>query len=153
MEIRAAVPGDVEQICRLYDAFFAYNAKLQPEYYSPAKEIGNYPKSVIKSESADILIAVESGAVVGFLHIRKARTPSFDAIVPHGYAEIIDFFVTDSHREKGIGSALMEAAKQWGKVHNLDYIELFALSNAHDALRFYEQRDFTTVSHTMRCML
>ena len=36
MEIRTATLDDIEQICLLYNEFFAYNAKLQPEYCKEA---------------------------------------------------------------------------------------------------------------------
>ena len=153
MEIRIAILEDVEQICCLYTEFFSYNAALQSDYYVAAKESGEYPKSVISIENADVILALEGEAIVGLVHIREVQTPPYPAIVPHKFAEIIDFVVTASYREKGIGSKLMGAAKQWGKARNLDYIELFVLSNAKEAFRFYEIRDFATVSHTMRCPL
>ena len=153
MEIRIATLQDVEQICCLYTEFFSYNAALQPEYCAAAKESGEYPKSVISSENADIILALEGDAIVGFVHIREAQTLQYPAIVPHKFAEIIDFIVTASYREKGVGSKLMGVAKQWGKERNLDYIELFVLSNAIGAYNFYEKREFATVSHTMRCQL
>ena len=153
LDIRLATFKDIEPMCRLYNAFFAYNAGLRPEYCKASQESGDYPQSVIASENADIFVAVEGDAPVGFIHIRKAQTPPFDSVVPRHYAEIIDFFVSDSHREKGLGSKLMEAAKQWSIARNLDYIELSVLSNAKEALCFYEHKDFVTVLHTMRCVL
>ena len=150
MEIRLAVSKDIEQICQLYNEFFAYNARLQPKYCRAAEENGEYPRSTTTNKNSDIFIAVENDTIVGFVHIREAQTPQFDSVVPHKYAEIIDFMVTASHREKGIGSKLMDEAKQWSKVRNLDYIELVVLSNAKEAFSFYEQKDFVAVSHIMR---
>ena len=153
MEIKLAGLGDIASICQLYNEFFAYNAGLQPVYYKAGKEDGAYPKSIIESEASDILIAVDEGEVVGFIHIREAKTPPFDALVPHNYAEIVDFITTAAHRKKGIGSLLMDAAKQWAKARELDYIELFVLTDARDEIRFYEHASFVPVSHTMRCPL
>ena len=153
MEIRLATLRDVEQICRLYGEFFAYNAALQPEYCKAAQESGEYPKSVIADENADILIAARDDTIVGFVHIRKAQTPPFSSVVPHSYAEIIDYLVAAPYRKQGIGAKLMDLAKRWSKAQNLDYIELCVLSNAQEALEFYQRNDFVTVSHTMRCPL
>ena len=47
----------------------------------------------------------------------------------------------------------MAAAKKWAKERNLDYIELFVLSNAEEANAFYEREGFETVSRTMRYVL
>ena len=153
METRIATTKDVGQICRLCDEFFAYNADLQPEYYIAAKETGDYPRSIITSENADILVAVENNVIVGFIHISKAQTPPFDSVMPHNYAEIIGCFVTASHRKKGIGAELMDFARRWGKEQNLDCIELCVLSNAKEALDFYKQQGFNAASHNMRCAL
>ena len=153
LKIRLATFEDAEQICKLYNEFFVYNAELQPEYYKAAKESGEYPQSVIADENADILVAVESSVIVGFIHIRKAQTPPFGSVVPHNYAEIIDYFVTASYRNKGIGAELMNFAKQWSREQNLEYIELSVLSNAKEAIYFYECKGFNTASHTMRCKL
>ena len=153
MEVRIATLSDIESLCELYSEFFAYNADLQPEYCSVIKEIGDYPRSVITSSNADIFVAVEGKNAVGFFHIRQMQTPSFSSVVPHKYAEIIDFMVTASHRKQGIGSKLMEAAKQWSNTRSLDYIELMALTDAKEALQFYNQRGFATMSHIMRFSL
>lgn len=150
MEIRLATLADIEPICRLYDEFFAYNAGLQPQYYRPAKEGGEYPRSVIASGDADIFIAVREGVVAGLIHVREAQTPPYGAVAPHQYAEIVDLIVTAPCRRKGIGSALMEAARGWSRVRKLDYIELLVLSDAKGEFLFYEREGFVTVSHTMR---
>ena len=123
MEIRLATLNDIEPMCRLYHEFWQYNADLQPIYYKVGNESGGYPKNTIISEKSDIFIAVENNTIVGFIHIKEAQTPPFDAFVKHNYAEIIDFITTAAYRKKGIGSNLMDAAKQWAKERNLDSTE------------------------------
>jgi len=153
MEIRLATLNDIDEICPLLNEFFAYNANLQPNYYKIDNECGKYPKSIIESTEADFLLAFENGVAVGFIHIIQMTTPPFGSIVPHKYAEIIGFMVTSSHRNKGIGSKLMAAAKHWSTARNLDYVELSVLKNSTEALAFYEQNQFSTVLHTMRYSL
>ena len=153
MEIRLATIEDIEGICLLYNEFFSYNAKLQGEYYKAVKESGTYPKSMIKSNSSDIFIATENNIVMGLIHVKETQTLPFDSVVPHKYCEIVDLIVTASQRKKGIGSMLMDAAKQWSKARNLDYIELFVLSNAESETLFYESKGFINVSHVMRYTL
>jgi GNAT superfamily N-acetyltransferase len=153
MEIRLATLSDIEPICQLYHEFWRYNADLQPMYYKEGKESGEYPRSTITGEESDIILAVDNETIVGFIHVKETRTPPFDAIVQHKCAEIIDFIVTAPCRKKGVGTELMNAAKQWSKSRSIDYIELFVLSNAVDEFHFYEHKDFVAVSHTMRCTL
>ena len=150
VEIRIATMNDIEQICQLYTEFFAYNAKLQPKYCKEIKENGNYPKSIITDDKSDIIIAIENNTILGFVHIQEAETPPYDSVVQHKFAVIIDFIVTVLCREKGIGKKLMDEAKKWTKLRNLEYIELMVLNNAKEANSFYEKNGFVTVSHTMR---
>jgi len=97
VETRLATLKDIEPICQLYNEFFAYNAELQPKYYEAGKESGEYPKSVIENDKSDIFLAIENDVIVGFIHVKEAQTPPFDAFVPHNYAEIIDLITTVSH--------------------------------------------------------
>ena len=153
MEVRLATVNDIKAICPLLTEFFAYNATLQPMYCQADKERGEYPKTTIESGHSDFLIAIENGAVIGFVHINQTKTPSYGSIVPHNYSEILAFMVTASHRGQGVGSKLIDAAKQWSKDRNLDYIELISLTNAKEANRFYDHKDFVTVSHIRRYTL
>jgi len=153
MEVRCAVHNDIAQICLLYNEFFAYNAEKDPVYCRAGKESGEYPKSVIDSDSSDLIVAVDNDDVIGFIHIKEGRTPPYDALMQNHYAQIIDFIVTAEHRKKGIGTKLMDAAKEWANKRNLDYIELFVLQRAKDEHRLYEHNEFVTVMQTMRHML
>ncbi|MCL2377438.1 MAG: GNAT family N-acetyltransferase [Defluviitaleaceae bacterium] len=152
MEIRLATLNDIDAICPLLNEFFAYNAGLAPMFCKMDDERGDYPKSIIESSDADFLIAVENGIIRGFVHISQMKTPPFGSIVPYRYAEIIGFMVTEAHRGKGIGTKLMDAAKEWSNARNLDYIELAVMANSKNALEFYEQKDFSTTLHIMRHM-
>lgn len=153
MEVRIAVLEDVNSICQLYNEFFEYNATLQPKYYRNGKENGSYPKSTIESKESDIFVVVDDNRICGFIHIQEAKTPPFDAFVPHKYAEIIDFIVTVQYRRRGAGAMLMDAAKKWSNSRGLEYMELLVLTDAKGEKLFYEQENFETVSSTMRCQL
>ena len=153
MEVRLATLNDIDALCPLLTEFFAYNAGLQPDFCIAAVERGEYPKNMIESDSSDFLVAIDGDIVVGFIHINQMKTPPYDAVAPHNYAEIMAFMVTASRREQGIGSLLIDAAKQWSKARNLDYIELISLTNAGEANLFYDKKDFATVSHIRRFTL
>jgi len=153
VEIRIATTSDIEGLCPLLTEFFAYNAELQPIYCSAAAESGEYPKSMIESENSDFLVAVDNENIVGFIHINQMSTPAYDSIVPHEYAEIMAFMVTASYREQGVGTKLLDYAKDWSKSRNLEYIELLSLVNASEATEFYEKKDFYTVMQLRRYIL
>ena len=150
MEVRLATMNDIDALCPLLTEFFAHNARLQPMYCIADNETGVYPKTIIESDNSDFLIAVDNEIIIGFIHINQMKTPPYGSIVSHEFAEIMAFMVTASHRKQGIGGMLIEAAKQWSKERNLNYIELISLINAEEANSFYDKKDFTTVSHIRR---
>ena len=153
MNIRLAALDDVEIISVMYQDFYAFHADLQPAYYKETEKSSNYPEYIIESANDDILIAEIDGNVVGFVHILEDKTPPYDCIVQHKFAVCVDLFVCSSYRQKGIGAALTNAAKDWAKKRNLDYVELKVLAENENAARLYTQEGFQIVSHTMRCPL
>jgi len=150
MDVRLAKKSDILAISRLYERFFEYNAKQQPQYYKKTEESGKYPKSVIESKSADLFVADNCHTIIGFIHISEDKTPPFGAFVPHKYAVIIDLIVEEAYRGQGIGKMLLDAAKQWSKDRGLDYIELMVLQENEQGITFYHSQNFKIVSHTMR---
>jgi ribosomal protein S18 acetylase RimI-like enzyme len=153
MKIELATLNDLEAICALYEEFYAYHANMQPIYYKNVIESGRYPKSAINSEKSDIFIAVENNIVVGFALVNEQETPPYECFVPHKYAELDGIIVAPSYRSKGIGASLINAAKQWAMMRELDYIELKVLFQNLKAMSLYEQEGFQTVSRTMRFTL
>ena len=153
MEVRVATLSDAEALCPLLTEFFAYNANLQPLYCHADNEDGEYPKTVIGKTDADFIIAVENGIALGFIHINQMKTPPYGSVVPHNYAEIMAFMVTESRREEGIGEKLIEASKKWSKERNLDYIELISFINAGKANSFYDNKGFVIESNIRRYAL
>ena len=150
MNIRLAAKDDIESINKLFTEFYAYNAAQQPEYYVSAKEIGEYPATVIDSENGDIIVAVVDDGIVGFVHIEADQTPRYPSVTLHRFACIVDFFVAKQHRKIGIGRLLLEEAKLWARSRQLEYLELMVLENNGVGQNFYERENFSIVSRTMR---
>ncbi|MGL5511709.1 MAG: GNAT family N-acetyltransferase [Sporomusa sp.] len=105
----------------------------------------------MKSDSADIFVATDNdNGVVGFMHISEDHTPPFEVFIPLKFANIIDLYVHPNFRKQGIGSKLLDAASQWAKDRELDYIELNVLFENRNAIKLYEHLGYKKVSHIMR---
>jgi ribosomal protein S18 acetylase RimI-like enzyme len=150
MEARLACMDDVPGICSLYKEFFEYNASQQPQYYKKSIESGKYPKSVIENDTEALFVAADGNALIGLLHIAEGRTPPYDCFIQHSFATIVDLFVKESYRSKGVGRQLLGSAKGWAKSRELDYIELNVLAENENGIRFYDHEEFTVVSQIMR---
>ena len=67
--------------------------------------------------------------MVGFALVNYAGwTPEFSCVLPHRYACLADLVVDEAHRQQGIGSTLLGAAKRWAQDRRLEYLELSVLS-------------------------
>lgn len=153
MNVRLANSGDISAISSLYQKFYDYNAKQQPEYYRAVGENGKYPESVISGNSGDIYVAETSDGIMGFIHVEEEKTAPFPPVVSHKFACVVDLYVEPEHRKIGIGKALLESAKVWAKDRGMEYLELFVLEENQIGQNFYEREDFKPASRTLRYIL
>ena len=87
-------------------------------------------------ESGQILVAVDGG-VVGFIHVRVGRSLEHDP-----RAEICGLAVDESHRSRGIGRELVEAAEEWARQRGLQRIRVRSNVKRERARTFYERHGY-----------
>jgi len=153
IEIRLAVPDDIEQIRRLNEEFWQYNAALMPYYYQSGHDSGEYPQNMINGANSDIIIAIDDGVIIGLVCLLEDKTMPYSAIVQHKFTHVNDLFITQSHRGKGIGKMLMNAAKEWGVTRGHDYIDLTVLEGNGHALDFYLDFGFEITERILKYRL
>lgn len=109
MKIRLAKLVDISNISTLYRTLFQTMAELQIEYYRKADQDVDFLKSVINSDTKDILVAEEDEQIIGFVLVQQLDTPPYACIVPHRYTLLMDIVVSDLYRGQGIGRALIRS--------------------------------------------
>ncbi|MGZ9583513.1 N-acetyltransferase family protein [Paenibacillus marinisediminis] len=153
MNIRLAHTYDIPSIKELYLELIADMTELQPSYLSPAAQDDAFIANMIIAENASFLLLEDSERIIGFVLVQELDTPSHDQATYQRYAYLTDLVITNRYRSQGLGTHLLEAAKQWAKRRNLDYIELDVLSENTPAIQLYERYSFTETMRTMRCSL
>jgi aminoglycoside 6'-N-acetyltransferase I len=84
-----------------------HRAELAPLLLSGT--YGSLPIAIFLSQNDD-------GALTGFIQVGlRSHADGCDFAHPVGYIE--GWFVQESFRNQGIGSALMQAAEEWARVH------------------------------------
>lgn len=142
LTIRAARPDEAALVVPLYDWLFAPPGGLPPGW-DPTEAVGRV-RHLTESETAEVLLAQDGDAVVGFGTI-VLDLPS----VRFGQrAWVEDLAVDPDSRSQGIGKALLDALRAWAHDHGATHLELDSGDTRADAHRFYDREQ---PSWTSRC--
>ncbi len=151
--IRKAIHNDIPAISELYREQFREMAKLMPDFIKEGDQSTEFIENIISGEECDILVYEDNGNVVGFILLQAKERPDFDFMIQGKYCYIMDVIVTESHRNKGFATALMNSAKEWAKEQNCTLINLDVLVNNHGAIKLYEKLGFIPKAQQMYCKL
>lgn len=151
--IRKALHNDIPAISELYREQFSEMAKLIPDFIKEGDQSIDFLEKTISNDDSDIIVYENDGIVVGFILLQAKERPDFDFMLPGKYCYIMDVIVTESHRNKGFGTALMNAAKDWAKEQNCSFINLDVLVNNLGAIKVYEKLGFIPKAQEMYCRL
>jgi len=113
------------------------------------ENIGPYYKKEKQDDNYRTFVAVLDGEVVGFITMVQAMSVG----LPVGYLKINGLAVFPEHRNKGIGSRLLEHTQQYAAQRELSFMGLATGFKRKDAHRFYERHGFVTDSYAYSKML
>lgn len=151
--IRKATHNDISAISELYREQFREMAKLISDFIKEGDQSIEFLEKTISSDDSDILVYENDGRVVGFILLQAKERPDFDFMLPGKYCYIMDIIVTESHRKKGFGTALMNSAMDWAKEQNCSFINLDVLTKNTNAISLYEKLGFIPKAQEMYCKL
>lgn len=151
--VRKATFEDIPAIAELYREQFREMAKLMPDFIKEGDQSKDFLEKTISNDDSDIIVYENDGTVVGFILLQAKARPDFDFMISGKYCYIMDVIVTESHRNKGFGTALMNLAKDWTKEQNCSFINLDVLVNNPGAIKRYEKLGFIPKAQEMYCKL
>ena len=143
LNIRDAVASDAPRIADLYVELKEHHGRIQPgnpRYLVKRSEWLEQTERAIADPSIVIKVAESGGDVVGFTKLSFAEKP-------WGLScEVNTLVVAESHRRRGVGEALMDAAAEVGREHGCKGIRADVLLGNDDAVRFYERLGYEATS-------
>lgn len=151
--VRKATNNDLSAITQLYREQFREMAKLIPDFIKEGEQSTEFIENIIAKDDSDILVYEYNRNIVGFILLQAKTRPDFDFIIPGKYCYIMDIIVTEKHRGKGFGTALMNSAKDWAKEQNCNFVNLDVLVNNSAAIRLYNKLGFIPKAQEMYCKL
>lgn len=95
-----------------------------------------------------VLVAVHDTAIVGFLTMRPK--PAHPAFSMEPTAQIVDLFVSPSHRGSGVGAELVRSARKHSRKASYTQLELHTLYADDRAIGFWKAQGFQPLFVTLR---
>ena len=136
--VRPAEPRDAQQLVDLATAVGA-----EPEgwlitttNWRSAADERRYLRSLRRYDHAAVFVAETEDALVGRLSIGRDPHPASAHVADLG------LMVAESHRRRGIGSALLEAAVEWARGAGVRKLELHVFPHNTGAIALYERFGF-----------
>jgi RimJ/RimL family protein N-acetyltransferase len=136
--VRRAEPSDAEGLTRLGEAVGS-----EPEGWlvttngwRQVSDERRYLRAIRRYPNAAVFVAEDEGRIVGRLSIARDQHPASRHVADLG------LMVAMSHRRRGIGTKLLEAALDWARHSEVRKLELHVFPHNEAAIRLYENFGF-----------
>ena len=149
-EIHEASNQDAKTIAELYNELAHHDLSLLPENLQELQEVWETGKNeeailgIVNGPDSKIFKAVVNNKIVGFISCGLLKTPS------NTYEGVIDIFLQEEYRGKGIGQQLVKQAEAWFKKAGCKVIGLDVYPQNTRAKNFYSKCGFTIVYQGMK---
>ena len=136
ISIESAKAGDIESLVKLLNVLFSIEQDFSPD----ATAQRNGLKLLLNSpDQAQMFVARHQAAgIVGMVSAQLVISTAMGA--PSAWIE--DMVVLEQFRGQGVGTALLEKAKEWAKSKGAKRIQLVADADNTSALDFYKNLDW-----------
>ncbi len=150
--IRPATIQDYPELCAIIAGVDTLHRRHLPNLFQepdgPTRDRG-YIQSLLADESVALFVAQAQDDVVGLVHVLVREAPPIPILVPRRYAVVDNLVVRPGFRRQGIGRALMNRAERWARERGAQTIELNVYEFNQEAIDFYRQMDYETLSRKL----
>jgi ribosomal protein S18 acetylase RimI-like enzyme len=152
VQIRDAFLRDVNALSALLVEVHDLHVAALPDIFAPIEtdaQTDAFLRNQLAHPDGHALVAEDDGNLVGYCWIRIHAAPSLHHFVPRYYAEIDTLVVAATHRQRGIGRALVERAHAWAAAQGVDEVRIVVYEFNQEALHFYEGLGYETGRRTL----
>lgn len=135
-KLRAAEPADIESLLDLLEVLFTIEQDFTPDRERQRRGL----EKLLAASGAYAVVAEHDGEVVGMATIQTLISTAEGG--PAGVIE--DLVVSEVHRGRGIGQAIMNHLASWAEHKGLSRLQLLADRDNRSALEFYRNQGWST---------
>ncbi|WP_460725516.1 GNAT family N-acetyltransferase [Nocardia heshunensis] len=140
VEIRDAEVGDYSAVGDLTVEVYVGEGHVNPQ----SDYVAELADTATRAESAEILVAVRDGVVLGSLTMARPGTPYADIARP-GELEFRMLAVSKQARGLGVGTALLKQVIDTARAEGFEAVVLTTMPTMQDARRMYDRLGFAHV--------
>ena len=136
--VRLATPADAPALVELAEAVGGEPEGwlISDARWRSVSDERRYLRAIRRYPHAAVFAAESGGVVAGRLSIQRDPHPASIHVADIG------LMVAASHRRQGIGTALLEAAAEWGRAAGVRKLELHVFPHNVAAIALYERAGF-----------
>ena len=154
--VRRAKTSDREAIVSLWTELIQLHQKLDSRFDPISNSVELYAdhlKELLRSHDASIFVATTNlnQQIIGFIVAEIRPHPPFTKPGLYGY--ILDIFVVEQFRNRGVGAALVKAVQEWFQAKHIVSIQLFVSTSNQLSAAFWQKMGFTDFMSLMSCEL
>lgn len=147
IEVIQPTINDLPLILNLWQKQYDFHHKLDNFYYVPFNNLTKikfkkYLTKAIKLNNPCLLIAKIDKEIIGFITFSISKSSYFDSNIEK-YGEIIELYVDQKYRRKGIGNLLMSETEKFFKKQNIKILKLQVSSFNQNTIEFYNHLGYT----------
>jgi len=146
--VRPAKKEDHGAVERMLRQIAQLHADLRPENFRPASKKYDAQQfaAMLSDPKVPILVAQdEQGEVLGYAMLQvKSVGADHPILLARTFLYLDDLCVDEAARGRGVGTALMQGARELAKSRGIEKIELNVWECNRNAMRFYERLGFAT---------
>jgi len=140
IRMKKATLDDIDSIYDLLVDIADIHTTLRPDLFKSSKYTKEELKEMINNDDYIYVCVDESNKVLGHIFLQIKDYTNSHNLVPVKTLYIDDLCVGKEYRNKGIGTFLMDFAKDFAKEFELYNIVLNAWVGNYDAMSFYDKQ-------------
>lgn len=145
VSVRVAEETDSDSVERLLRYFDTFHAEARPDIFAPPwwePRSDDFLNKVLEDPLQNLLVAVLSGQVIGYVHVLLKQTRPSPVRVAR-YAEIDSVAVLPDAQRGGVGEKLIQSALEWASSEGVHDHQIAVHEFNAAARRLYEKLGFT----------